>query len=284
MFQSTLPAKGATGIFRKQVYRYCQFQSTLPAKGATSAKPAPGAIRSVSIHAPREGSDLPPLPPSLRPPCFNPRSPRRERRWRVLRFSNQQWVSIHAPREGSDPTSKPRKSRWRVSIHAPRARERRLYAILAAGLLALTSVTWVSTHAPLRRERRMGLCMRTQSGLVSIHAPSRRERRSRRRKSARTMEPRHLGKGATWRYSPYRCTGESQPRSPGMYNSRSMACLAGSTSFGTIHAPRGATHSHTTLTPTRKNPRPQGRERHTLGDGNPTTRKFQSTPLQVRRE
>ena len=55
-FQSTLPVRGATG----DNYTRCQastFQSTLPVRGATRpAHPGPGP-RTISIHAPREGSD-----------------------------------------------------------------------------------------------------------------------------------------------------------------------------------------------------------------------------------
>ena len=56
-FQSTLPVRGAT-------YRYLthqdnpEFQSTLPVRGATRTSPPPGAVTRISIHAPREGSDV----------------------------------------------------------------------------------------------------------------------------------------------------------------------------------------------------------------------------------
>ena len=55
------------------------FLSTLPARGATISTGAAAANGIISIHAPREGSDI----------C-----------WRRCRF--QPWISIHAPREGSD--------------------------------------------------------------------------------------------------------------------------------------------------------------------------------------
>ena len=55
-FQSTLPARGAT-VEANIVRNIPTFQSTLPARGATSAShhflPPP----SISIHAPRTGSD-----------------------------------------------------------------------------------------------------------------------------------------------------------------------------------------------------------------------------------
>ena len=102
-FQSTLPARGATRGGIKHGKRFSAFQSTLPARGATSSSPvsvlysvnfnprSPHGERrkptfvisvtiSISIHAPRTGSD------SICRCCiyiycyFNPRSPHGERR------------------------------------------------------------------------------------------------------------------------------------------------------------------------------------------------------------
>ena len=57
-FQSTLPAGGATNVNTKFLHTLSQFQSTLPAGGATFFTVlftvVPG---SISIHAPRRGSD-----------------------------------------------------------------------------------------------------------------------------------------------------------------------------------------------------------------------------------
>ena len=123
------------------------FQSTLPARGATRARNAPNvhvehfnprsphgerqcvhrvvrAADVISIHAPRTGSDLgfadcvlrvlkfqstlpargatKPLRREIRTIYFNPRSPHGERR-RVIFFVNREGlISIHAPRTGSD--------------------------------------------------------------------------------------------------------------------------------------------------------------------------------------
>ena len=78
LFQSTLPARGATagaGIFQPARI----FQSTLPARGATMRKNCYCWNCFISIHAPRTGSD----------PCnaFG---------------SAKGGISIHAPRTGSD--------------------------------------------------------------------------------------------------------------------------------------------------------------------------------------
>ena len=81
-------------------------------------------VLSISIHAPREGSDLgnsyglwiatdfnPRSPRRERPfvgmderfvDNFNPRSPRRERQGDEMNGNKLSEISIHAPREGSD--------------------------------------------------------------------------------------------------------------------------------------------------------------------------------------
>ena len=104
------------------------FQSTLPARGATGAACGSKSKRQISIHAPRTGSD--PLtrwafsaPPRFQstlpargatlnqrntaPDCsnFNPRSPHGERRYAVHRYDLPPPISIHAPRTGSDQHS-----------------------------------------------------------------------------------------------------------------------------------------------------------------------------------
>ena len=146
LFLSTLPARGATTVpgaaLISSLYFYprsprgerpgsaavssgsCRFLSTLPARGATAVLPARRGERNISIHAPREGSDLR-RPPALRPlSYFYPRSPRGERLRAVglarlistflstlpargatqsqIGELRQKQISIHAPREGSD--------------------------------------------------------------------------------------------------------------------------------------------------------------------------------------
>ena len=57
---------------------------------------------SVSIHAPRVGSDFPRMRDTRQPECFNPRSPCGERPDRYRDVQRWVYVSIHAPRVGSD--------------------------------------------------------------------------------------------------------------------------------------------------------------------------------------
>ena len=78
-FQSTLPARGATGLRTTWTMR-CRFQSTLPARGATPMRVRDRRMVCISIHAPRTGSDT---------TDGDAQAPPRK-------------ISIHAPRTGSD--------------------------------------------------------------------------------------------------------------------------------------------------------------------------------------
>ena len=101
------------------------FQSTLPARGATGVVGEASGWVDISIHAPRTGSDIktttwsllayhfnPRSPHGERPVSgcqrgtapdyFNPRSPHGERRARARRSKRPHTISIHAPRTGSD--------------------------------------------------------------------------------------------------------------------------------------------------------------------------------------
>ena len=79
IFLSTLPARGATMSRRRKLELSSGFLSTLPARGATQRQGRRGGADGISIHAPREGSDL-----------------------EALQFFLLLLISIHAPREGSD--------------------------------------------------------------------------------------------------------------------------------------------------------------------------------------
>ena len=75
------------------------FQSTLPVRGATRLLGRFVVFEQISIHAPREGSDL----------------------GELLDAAGSQLISIHAPREGSDVAyTDAGFSVYYISIHAPR--------------------------------------------------------------------------------------------------------------------------------------------------------------------
>ena len=98
LFQSTLPVRGATADGIVITDSAAEFQSTLPVRGATISAPTAGRQPQISIHAPREGSDL-----------------------RLLLAVVPVEISIHAPREGSDPRDlSGHRFQSPISIHAPR--------------------------------------------------------------------------------------------------------------------------------------------------------------------
>ena len=101
LFQSTLPARGATRSMGWSRYESI-FQSTLPARGATETTLVLFCFTSISIHAPRTGSDRRDYHAGNAGKHFNPRSPHGERReWNPSRRAVVV-ISIHAPRTGSD--------------------------------------------------------------------------------------------------------------------------------------------------------------------------------------
>ena len=102
-FLSTLPARGATVVVLVTPFALV-FLSTLPARGATPWCKRPPALHQISIHAPREGSDIRYPQTGTARFYFYPRSPRGERRHSPAVGYIFAPISIHAPREGSDST------------------------------------------------------------------------------------------------------------------------------------------------------------------------------------
>ena len=97
-FQSTLPAWGATACPSAVCSTILLFQSTLPAWGATADLLDQMFLFTISIHAPRVGSDI----------DF------------VTGVFTGDWISIHAPRVGSDSGIQKDGHPREISIHAPR--------------------------------------------------------------------------------------------------------------------------------------------------------------------
>ena len=141
-FQSTLPARGATGMYAADFYLVeisihaprtgsdggfitdddgtTTFQSTLPARGATTKMADVPLAIQISIHAPRTGSDTPRPVAAHSCTYFNPRSPHGERRAQLVRADGHLTISIHAPRTGSDAQRLHGRVAGDISIHAPR--------------------------------------------------------------------------------------------------------------------------------------------------------------------
>ena len=78
------------------------FQSTLPARGATIGGRGSNRNASISIHAPRTGSDITDKETLLENAKFQSTLPARGATLRQYRAENRQRISIHAPRTGSD--------------------------------------------------------------------------------------------------------------------------------------------------------------------------------------
>ena len=118
-FQSTLPARGAT--LENYITQAIQlFQSTLPARGATTLQKFPVHCSLISIHAPREGSDLSILRGSMVNVTFQSTLPARGATPEEIASNIIKIISIHAPREGSDQIARTARPTVRISIHAPR--------------------------------------------------------------------------------------------------------------------------------------------------------------------
>ena len=96
------------------------FQSTLPVWGATMQVERRSSKASISIHAPRVGSDTVIWSTERSLTDFNPRSPCGERLGDGIRIQRARVISIHAPRVGSDPEYKRDDKLLIISIHAPR--------------------------------------------------------------------------------------------------------------------------------------------------------------------
>ena len=107
VFQSTLPARGATFYLQVLHFRNGDFNPRSPRGERLVAQGLFNDPDAISIHAPREGSDVSSSGGTSCRTYFNPRSPRGERHALVVQFPVEEMISIHAPREGSDPTLRP---------------------------------------------------------------------------------------------------------------------------------------------------------------------------------
>ena len=96
-FQSTLPARGATATDDPDKQEEWLFQSTLPARGATQCTGGDAAGISISIHAPRTGSDRPRRRKLRDKAHFNPRSPHGERLVERIEKGERRYFNPRSP-------------------------------------------------------------------------------------------------------------------------------------------------------------------------------------------
>ena len=118
-FQSTLPARGATTVAVDRRFGK-EFQSTLPARGATWDDAKAANAYRISIHAPREGSDLRLSRAKPKARNFNPRSPRGERRHGRDHHGQKSGFQSTLPARGATHQQHGRVGSHSISIHAPR--------------------------------------------------------------------------------------------------------------------------------------------------------------------
>ena len=142
IFQSTLPARGATkqtqktrltcfyfnphsprGERRECValeIANCLFQSTLPARGATDGLDNAPCRCKISIHTPREGSDPTTVGRKFRCSNFNPHSPRGERQETILSMDMTTEFQSTLPARGATEARLFGRLVYLISIHTPR--------------------------------------------------------------------------------------------------------------------------------------------------------------------
>ena len=122
LFQSTHPVRGATALKGVVSSGKTLFQSTHPVRGATLELLRKAGIIVISIHAPRAGCDLVPLPHVGFNQGFQSTHPVRGATGYLPAGWNCSQISIHAPRAGCDTSPEDTKNKLKeISIHAPRA-------------------------------------------------------------------------------------------------------------------------------------------------------------------
>ena len=140
------------------------FQSTLPARGATQPFQTRPTHQRISIHAPRTGSDVLLYSRQHKPQNFNPRSPHGERQISALTGIVQKDFNPRSP-HGERPSRKMQISRlWRFQSTLP-----------ARGATLIDSVfptiASISIHAPRTGSDVRQPCHLRNAPRISIHAP-----------------------------------------------------------------------------------------------------------------
>ena len=234
IFQSTLPARGATDLYprRRHDRRYFNPRSPhgerrrlhhgrrwhdhisihAPRTGSdTGGDPFFYDSWDISIHAPRTGSDV----------CFFQDTPLRR------------LISIHAPRTGSDCAKRQSRHAFGISIHAPRTGSDHLPLLASpAGDISIHAPRTGSDPSPSGRlSRRMSISIhapRTGSDLVACYTDIERE----------LFQSTLPARGATYqRPSSLRTSGYFNPRSPHGERRTSGRHPCGHPAIS-IHAPR----------------------------------------------
>ena len=140
------------------------FQSTLPARGATD-KPHMRytCLKKISIHAPRTGSDVV-IAGVLAQVVFQSTLPARGATYIDKLVNSKEMISIHAPRTGSD--------RCRISHTSKRQLFQSTLPARGATLVSILKLAYNSFQSTLPARgatKRLVICQ--QAMCISIHAP-----------------------------------------------------------------------------------------------------------------
>ena len=166
IFQSTLPARGATWRAPASMVLPSRFQSTLPARGATgTASSSPGSNTYFNPRSPH--GERPAILPqqAVLGSYFNPRSPHGER---LFKSYYQAWsfdISIHAPRTGSDAQV----CRGTISTGGFQSTLPARGATICAVIVDSSQINF-NPRSP-HGERRTYSCFSLPRCCISIHAP-----------------------------------------------------------------------------------------------------------------
>ena len=139
------------------------FQSTLPARGATKPRPRDAARTAISIHAPRTGSDGR-FVAAIYEFVISIHAPRTGSDFGVIQLDPTKLISIHAPRTGSDDDGRTRNRR--KEDFNPRSPHGERHAEPAER----RTRQYFNPRSP-HGERRVALARASGRGNISTHAP-----------------------------------------------------------------------------------------------------------------
>ena len=114
------PRTGSDQQARASLGQLNVFQSTLPARGATFYCGTGYIKQDISIHAPRTGSDLFAERQGFPGDVISIHAPRTGSDATGMHPFSAMRISIHAPRTGSDRAERSQRQHSSISIHAPR--------------------------------------------------------------------------------------------------------------------------------------------------------------------
>ena len=250
------------------------FQSTLPARGATAEYLSAIAHRSISIHAPRTGSDKSVHMCVFHLVNFNPRSPHGERRVYASNVATRNDFNPRSPHGERQLLVNASKSGVHISIHAPRTGSDKFPRCPWCGAEIFQSTL------PARGATSEQYSPFPTTENISIHAPrtgSDGERAETQMDSAISIHAPRTGSDLGGAENAQRVS-DFNPRSPHGERLRRRPAPCRRWTFQSTLPARGATRAVAgSYRPAYFNPRSPHGERHSIRDGTSADRRFQST-------